>query len=127
MTGPTATPARTSSSADAAETQERLGELSDILVDAVAHGASVNFTAGFSNDAGQAFRRDQIPGIATGQKRLFVADDGEWLMATAILTFAHQQDGCMRSPCFDLTGGRALERLWSRQLKLSSPQWAAGR
>ncbi len=55
-TGPTATPAQTSIRAlDAAEAQARLGELSDILVDAVALGASVNFMAGFSTAEGPAF------------------------------------------------------------------------
>ena len=38
---------------DAAEAEARLGELADILVDAVAHGASVNFMAGFSHARGR--------------------------------------------------------------------------
>ena len=32
---------------DVAEAEARLAELADILVDAVAHGSSVNFMAGF--------------------------------------------------------------------------------
>jgi GNAT superfamily N-acetyltransferase len=75
---------------DAAEAEARLGELADILVDAVAHGASVNFMAGFSKDEGTAFWRNQLPDIAQGQKQLFVGDDGARLVATALLTFVPQ-------------------------------------
>ena len=37
---------------DAAEAKTRLDELADILVDAVAHGASVNFMASFTHARG---------------------------------------------------------------------------
>jgi hypothetical protein len=53
---------------DAAEAQARIDELADILVDAVAHGASVNFMAGFSHDGARAFWRSQLPGIAAGRE-----------------------------------------------------------
>ncbi len=82
---------------DAPEAEVRLGELADILVDAVAHGASVNFMAGFSAEEGRAFWRDQIPGIATGKKRLYVGDDGKRLVATVLLTFAHQPNAPHRA------------------------------
>ncbi len=36
---------------------------------------------------GRAFWRNQLPGIANGEKRLFVGDDGERLVATVMLTF----------------------------------------
>jgi GNAT superfamily N-acetyltransferase len=75
---------------DAAEAEARLDELADILVDAVAHGASVNFMAGFSHDGARAFWRNQLPGIAAGERRLFVGDDGRRLVATALLLFAQQ-------------------------------------
>jgi GNAT superfamily N-acetyltransferase len=98
MKGPTATSAAISiRTLEAAETEARLGELSAILVDAVAHGASVNFMAGFSNDDGRAFWRNQIPGIANGEKRLMVGDDGERLVATVLLTFAHQPNAPHRA------------------------------
>jgi GNAT superfamily N-acetyltransferase len=82
---------------DAAEAESRLGELADILVDAVAHGASVNFMAGFSGDEGRAFWRSQLPGIARGEKRLFVGDDGARLVATVLLTFAPQPNAPHRA------------------------------
>jgi len=98
MTAPAAKPVPISIRAlDAAEAQARLGELADILVDAVAHGASVNFMAGFSHDEGRAFWRTQIAGIANGEKRLIVGDDGERLVATVILTFAHQPNAPHRA------------------------------
>jgi GNAT superfamily N-acetyltransferase len=75
---------------DAAEAQARLDELADILVEAVALGASVNFLAGFSRDGALAFWRNQLPGIASGERRLFVGDNGERLVATALLMFAQQ-------------------------------------
>lgn len=75
---------------DAAEAQARLGELADILVDAVAHGASVNFMAGFAREGALFFWRNQLPGLAADEKRLFVGDDGRRLVATALLMFAQQ-------------------------------------
>jgi GNAT superfamily N-acetyltransferase len=98
MTGPAATSARIAiRSLDVAEAEARLGELSDILVDAVAHGASVNFMAGFSHAEGRAFWRNQITGIAVGEKRLFVGDDGERLVGTVMLMFAPQPNAPHRA------------------------------
>jgi GNAT superfamily N-acetyltransferase len=82
---------------DAPETEARLGELADILVDAVAHGASVNFMAGFSHGEGCAFWRSQLPGIASGEKRLLVGDDGERLVGTVLLMFAQQPNAPHRA------------------------------
>lgn len=98
MTGPTAASARIAIRAlDVAEAEARLGELSDILVDAVAHGASVNFLAGFSHDEGRDFWRSQLPGVAHGEKRLIVGDDGARLVGTVVLTFAHQPNAPHRA------------------------------
>lgn len=98
MTGPNAIPAQVSiRTLDAAEAEARIAELSGILVDAVAHGASVNFLAGFSDDEGRTFWRNQISGIADGGKRLLVGDDGARLVATALLSFAHQPNAAHRA------------------------------
>jgi len=94
MTGPAGISIR---ALDAAEAQARLGELSDILMDAVALGASVNFMAGFSHEDGRAFWRNQLSGIEAGEKRLFVGDDGERLVATVLLMFAHQPNAPHRA------------------------------
>jgi GNAT superfamily N-acetyltransferase len=82
---------------DAAEAGARLGELSDILVDAVAHGASVNFLAGFTREEGRAFWRGQLPAIAEGRTRLFVAEDGVRLVGTVLLFLAHQPNAPHRA------------------------------
>src|SRR3546814_13721601 len=73
---------------DAVEAEARLEELSDILVDAVAHGASVNFMAGFSHDEARVFWRNQFHGIAKGEKHLFVGEVAGRLLAPAMLMFA---------------------------------------
>ena len=82
---------------DAAEAGARLGELSEVLVDAVAHGASVNFMAGFSAKDGQRFWCSQLAGIAAGEKLLLVADDGERLLATVLIMFAPQPNAPHRA------------------------------
>ncbi|MDP2297558.1 MAG: GNAT family N-acetyltransferase [Pseudolabrys sp.] len=75
---------------DAAEAQARQAELAAILADAVAHGASVNFLAGFTVEEAAAFWRGQLPGIADGSRHLLVADDGTTLIGTVVLTKAPQ-------------------------------------
>jgi GNAT superfamily N-acetyltransferase len=99
MTGPDATtPAPVSIRAlDAAEAEARLDELSDILVDAVAHGASVNFMAGFRRDEAREFWRGQLPGIGGGGTRLLVGEDGGRLVGTALLFLAHQPNAPHRA------------------------------
>ncbi len=81
----------------AREAEGRLAELADILVEAVAGGASINFMAGFSNEQGQAFWRGHLPGIAKGEKQLFVGDDGTRLVATVMLMFAPQPNAPFRA------------------------------
>ena len=82
---------------DAAEAGARLDALAGILVDAVAHGASVNFMAGFSHAEGRAFWRHQLPALAAGETLLFVAEQGTRLVATVLLTFAHQPNAPHRA------------------------------
>ena len=82
---------------DAAGAETRLDELADILVDAVAHGASVNFMAGFSVEDGKAFWRNQRPGLAAGTTQLHVAEIDGRLVATALLMFAHQPNAPHRA------------------------------
>jgi len=82
-------------SAPAAEA--RLAELAVILVDAVAHGASVNFLAGLTPHAAAQFWADQIPGLRAGSIRLFVAEQaGQWL-GTVLLFMAHQPNAPHRA------------------------------
>ena len=81
----------------AAEVDTRMAELADILVDAVASGASVNFLAGFDAiDAGQ-FWRGQLAGIADGSRILIAAGAGARLVGTIVLTFAPQPNAPHRA------------------------------
>lgn len=101
MTGPDATtPAAPASirALDAAEVEARLDGLADILVDAVAHGASVNFMAGFRHDEARGFWRGQLLGIAGGGTRLLVGEDGGGrLVGTVLLFLAHQPNAPHRA------------------------------
>ena len=81
----------------AGEAAERLAELADILVDAVAHGASVNFMDGFSQTDAEAFWQGQLPGVTDGSRRLLVADDGARLVGTVVLTLAPQPNAPHRA------------------------------
>ena len=82
---------------DAAGAEARLAELADILVDAVASGASVNFMAGFPHSEAAAFWRAQLPGLADGSRRLFVADDGRRRVGTVVLALAPQPNAPHRA------------------------------
>ena len=98
MTAATVTAARTTIRAlDAAEAGARLDELSATLVDAVAHGASVNFMAGFSAGEARAFWRGRLPGLAAGETRLLVAEDSGRLVGTVLLAFAPQPNAPHRA------------------------------
>lgn len=81
----------------AAEAEARIGELAAILVDAVAHGASVNFIAGFDHTGAAAFWRGQLPGLADGSRILIVAEDGGAIVGTTVLTLAHQPNAPHRA------------------------------
>ena len=63
-----------------AEAEARESELAELLADAVASGASVNFMADFTYADALAFWRGQFAGLADGSRLLFVADDGQRLL-----------------------------------------------
>ncbi len=52
---------------------------------------------GFTEAEGQAFWRGQLPGIATGEKRLMIAEQFGRLLGTVILAFAHQPNAPHRA------------------------------
>ncbi len=74
-----------------------LPALAAVLVDAVAGGASVNFMAGFDLDAAAEFWRGQLPAIAAGTRLLLVAQDGDAILGTVIVTFAPQPNAPHRA------------------------------
>lgn len=81
----------------ARDAEARLPELGDILADAVAGGASVNFMAGFSKADGEAFWRGMLPGLAAGDRVLLVAEEGGRLIGTVLLFFAPQPNAPHRA------------------------------
>jgi GNAT superfamily N-acetyltransferase len=82
---------------DAAETESRLPELAEILVDAVANGASVNFLAGFTHAQAKTFWQSQIQSVASNEKQLLVADSGRCLVGTVMLMFVSQPNAPHRA------------------------------
>ncbi|MDJ1158896.1 GNAT family N-acetyltransferase [Chelatococcus sp. SYSU_G07232] len=81
----------------AVEAERRLPELAAVLVDAVAHGASVNFMAGFTEAEATAFWRGQLPEITAGGRVLLVAEAAGRLVGTVVVTFAHQPNAPHRA------------------------------
>lgn len=62
---------------DAREAEARAAELAAVLVDCVEGGASVSFMAPLSTDRAEGFWRDVAEGVASGERVLLVAEDGE--------------------------------------------------
>lgn len=110
---------------DAAEAEARLDELAAILVDAVANGASVNFMAGFTQAEGRAFWRGQIPGLAAGERQLFIGDDGARLVGTVVLSFAHQPNAPHRAEIGKMLVLSSLRRQGLGQRLLEAAEQAA--
>jgi GNAT superfamily N-acetyltransferase len=80
-----------------AEAVARIGELAAVLLDAVDHGASVNFVAGFTMEDARAFWHGQMPGVAEGSRILFVAEESGRILGTTVLTLAHQPNAPYRA------------------------------
>ena len=79
------------------EAEARLGDLGAILADAVAHGASVNFVAGFTQADGEAFWASMLAGLATGERVLLVAEQEGRLVGTVMVIFAQQPNAPHRA------------------------------
>ena len=82
---------------DARGAEARVAELGAILVDAVAHGASVNFMAGLSAHEAEAFWMRVVPGLAAGTHILLVAQEGGRLIGTVLVGFAPQPNAPHRA------------------------------
>lgn len=75
----------------AAEAEDLLAGLADLLVDAVASGASVNFLRGLTREEAAAWwRRAALPGLASGERVLIVAEREGSLVGTVQVAFATQ-------------------------------------
>lgn len=75
---------------DAAEAQRLLPAFSELLVDAVAHGASVNFMAGFSKADADAYWRRQIDAFAGGDRIWLVAEEAGAVVGMVMCLLAWQ-------------------------------------
>lgn len=73
------------------EAAARVGDLAGLLLDAVAHGASVNFLDGLTQDEAEAWwRRAVLPDLAQGARVLIVAEIAGALMGTVQMVPAPQ-------------------------------------
>jgi len=71
------------------EASVRLAELSAVLIDSVERGASVGFLAPMTEVKAEPFWRGVIEGVATGVRRLLVAEDAAGrISGTVQLVFA---------------------------------------
>jgi len=69
-----------------------VGGLADLLVDSVDHGASVGFMAPLARDKAVAFWRAVGDGVATGDRALLVAEDGDRIIGTVHLILAQPEN-----------------------------------
>jgi predicted GNAT family acetyltransferase len=79
------------------EASTLLPALSALLVDAVAHGASVNFMSDFSLDQASAYWQKQITGLTANDRVWLVAEDGSRVVGTVMCVFASQPNQLFRA------------------------------
>ncbi len=82
---------------DAATARALLPALSELLVDAVASGAGVNFMAGFTLQEASAYWLRQIEGLASGDRVWIVAEEGGRIVGTVMCVFAPQPNQPFRA------------------------------
>jgi GNAT superfamily N-acetyltransferase len=77
-------------SIDALDATRLLTPLSALLVDAVLHGASVNFMAGFTLAEASGYWEKQIAGLAIHDRIWLVAEEAGIVVGTVMCVFAPQ-------------------------------------
>ena len=100
---------------DGATAAARIHELVDLLQDAVAHGASVNFLAGLTASDARSFWSEVAVGVESGRQVLLVAERDGTIVGTAILTPAPQPNQPHRADV-----GKMLVHSSARRLGLGS-------
>ena len=75
---------------DAPEAERLLPAFSELLVDAVAHGASVNFMADFTREDADAYWRRQIDAFAGGDRIWLVAEEAATIVGMVMCLLAWQ-------------------------------------
>ncbi len=107
------------------EAEARIGQLADLLVDAVAHGASVNFMAGLTTAEAAGFWRGQLPAIAEARTLLLVAEAERRLVGTVLLMFAPQPNAPHRAELGKMLVHSAVRRRGSGRRLLVAAEAAA--
>jgi GNAT superfamily N-acetyltransferase len=82
---------------DATAARALLPDLSELLFDAVAGGAGVNFMAGFTLNEAAAYWSRQIDGLAVGDRVWIVAEVGGKVVGTVMCVFAPQPNQPFRA------------------------------
>jgi GNAT superfamily N-acetyltransferase len=95
---------------DAAEARARAPELSGVLLDCVAGGASVSFMAPLTRERADAFWRGVADGVAAGDRVLLVAEDGARLVGTVQVVFAWPENQPHRADVAKMLVHRAARR-----------------
>jgi GNAT superfamily N-acetyltransferase len=78
------------------EATRLLPVFSDLLVNAVAHGASVNFMTGLTHDVASSYWTKQIAGFAGGDRIWLVAEDSAKVVGMVMCVFFWQPNQCFR-------------------------------
>lgn len=78
------------------EAEALLDALSALLVDAVDHGASVNFMAGFSVKEARIYWQKQIVGLCSDDRIWIAAEQNGQLVGTVMCVFAGQPNQLFR-------------------------------
>ncbi len=110
---------------DADEARRHLPGLSALLVDAVAHGASVNFMAGFSLREAEEYWLKQIAGLAGGDRIWLVAEQESRLVGTVMCVFAPQPNQPFRADISKMLVHSAQRRQGIGSLLLAAIEAAA--
>ncbi|MCL8012169.1 GNAT family N-acetyltransferase [Streptomyces sp. AS02] len=72
---------------DEAQLLDQAGELADLLVDAVAGGASIGFLAPLGRTAAMAWWEERTVAVAAGELAVWAAREGERALGTVSLAF----------------------------------------
>ena len=70
----------------------QIDDLADVLIDCVEGGASVSFMHPLSRERATAFWQGVAHGVATGERALLVAEDGQGLCGTVQLVLAQPEN-----------------------------------
>jgi GNAT superfamily N-acetyltransferase len=98
---------------DAREAGERAGELSAVLMDCVAGGASVSFLAPLTRERADGFWRRVAEGVGAGDRLLLVAEDrpGGEIVGTVQVVFAVPENQPHRGDVAKMLVRRSARRL----------------